>query len=59
MSEYAPCKHCPTRERNCHATCRDYREWKKLYKEKRDYMATERFLDNYAKYMERRRERGK
>ena len=36
MNKSAPCKNCPLRERNCHANCRDYHDWKRRYNEVKD-----------------------
>lgn len=59
MSEYSPCKHCPVRHRNCHASCDEYHAWKAWYHDIRDQIARERFVDSHIKYMEKRRLRGK
>ena len=36
MNKSAPCKHCPSRERNCHSKCQDYHDWKRRYNEVKD-----------------------
>jgi hypothetical protein len=38
MNKSAPCKHCPSRERNCHANCRDYHDWKRRHNEIKDIL---------------------
>lgn len=54
----APCKNCPLRELNCHASCREYEKWAKHRNEVKEYIARQRSLENDIRQVTRRRERG-